>query len=163
MGSTPPLGWQARLSFGRLNLSIALSKTAQTRQEKRAMRCRRCRSERWVAGMMMPAYSTAATIVMMAALVIPVALGSEPGNARTIAAAQLSAGSGITRPIQSGTSGIGRGAKVEPIEARAVDQSTRRLAHTRRGKTAHATGKAWSREIVRPTELFCSVFRPRNG
>ncbi len=64
--------------------------------------------------MMMPAYSTVATIVMMAAMVIPVnalALGSEPGNARTVAAAQLSPGSGVARPVQPGTSGIGRGSK----------------------------------------------------
>jgi hypothetical protein len=62
----------------------------------------------------MPAYSTVATIVMVAAIVIPanvLALGSEFGSATTIAAAQLSPGSGVARPIQSGTSGIGRGSK----------------------------------------------------
>ncbi len=66
------------------------------------------------AGMLMPAYSTVATIVMMAAMVIPVyavALGSEPGSVGTIAAARLSPGSGVARPVQPGTSGIGRGSE----------------------------------------------------
>jgi hypothetical protein len=62
----------------------------------------------------MPTRSTVTSIVAVAVMAISVdalSLRNDFGSSKTLSAAQLSPGSGVAKPIQPGTSGIGRGSK----------------------------------------------------